>query len=155
MKKANTSDITQFTLLFPSTSTSCMCGTVSLPFAHCSLFHPLVWIIFWFTLSVGGLVGFSFLGQLVWKVGCSFFLSSSHVSYGDSSIPSKCMRKLVCSLSSLCFLCSFTGALTPVFFFSWFPPDLKTPQAFTTSLFPSLFLSCTRHHHPSLITIIR
>jgi len=48
MKKANTSDITQFTLLFPSTSTS-------------------FWIIFWFILSAGSLVGFSFLGQILWK----------------------------------------------------------------------------------------
>jgi hypothetical protein len=30
MKKANTSDITQFTLLFTSTSTSCMCSASSL-----------------------------------------------------------------------------------------------------------------------------
>jgi len=49
MKKANTSDITQFTILFPSTSIS-------------------FWIIFWLTLSAGSLVGFSFLGQLVWKL---------------------------------------------------------------------------------------
>jgi hypothetical protein len=73
MKKANTSDITQFTLLFPSTSTSCMCSAVSLTFTHGSLCNPLVWIIFWFTLSAGSLVGFSFLGQIVWKVGSSFF----------------------------------------------------------------------------------
>lgn len=77
MKKANTSDITQFTLIFPSTSTSCMCSTVSLAFAYCSLFNPLVWIIFWFTLSAGSLVGFSFLGQTLWKVGflCFFFFA--------------------------------------------------------------------------------
>lgn len=79
MKKANTSDITQFTLLFPSTSTSCMCSTVSFTFTHRSLFNPLVWIIFWFTLSAGSLVGFSFLGQLVWQVSFSFFVFESRI----------------------------------------------------------------------------
>jgi len=49
LKKANTSDITQFTLLFPSTNTS-------------------LWITFWFVLAAGSLVGFSFLGQIVWKL---------------------------------------------------------------------------------------
>ena len=150
MKKANTSDITQFTLIFPSTSTSCMCGTVSLAFADCSLFNPLVWIIFWFTLSAGSLVGFSFLGQTLWKVGflCFFFLPSSHQSYHDSSILSKCTRKPVCSL---CFLYSLTGTLTSVYSSSWIPPDLKTPRV-SPDHFTSLPLSCTRHHHPSPIT---
>lgn len=96
MKKANTSDITQFTLLFPSTSTSCMFTASFLAFAHFSLSNPVVWIIFWFTLSAGSLVGFSFLGQIVWKVGFSFFPSLIHTSYRCSLIPTKCMRKPVC-----------------------------------------------------------
>jgi len=49
MKKANTSDITQYTLIFTKTG---------IPF----------WIIFWFILAAGALVGFSLLGQTVWKL---------------------------------------------------------------------------------------
>ena len=58
-------------------------------------------------------------------------LPSSHLSYRDSSILSKCTRKPVCSP---CFPCSFTGALTPVYSASWFPPDLRT-QGFTRPFF--------------------
>src|SRR5258706_15385995 len=152
MKKANSSDITQFPLIFPSTTPSCMCSAVSLAFAYRSLFNPLVWIIFWFTLSAGSLVGFSFLGQILWKVGfLLFFLPSSHPSYRDSSILSKCTRKPVCSP---CFLCSFTGALTPVYSSSWFSPDLKhlrvSRDLFSATLLVlySPLLSQSYHHHP-------
>ena len=103
MKKANTSDITQFTLLFPSTSTSCMFTAGFLAFAHCLLFNPVVWIIFWLTLSAGSFVGFSFLGQIVWKVGFSSLPSLIHASYRGSSIPTKCTRKPVCFPYFLCF----------------------------------------------------
>ena len=57
------------------------------------------------------------------------FVPSIHPSYRDSSILSKCTRKPVCFP---CFLYSFTDALTPVYSSSWFPPDLRTPQGFTT-----------------------
>lgn len=97
MKKANTSDITQFTLLFPSTSTSCMFTACFLTFAHCSLFNPVVWIVFWFTLSAGSLVGFSFLGQIVWKVGFYFFfrLSFMHLTAVAQFRPNVCASRYV------------------------------------------------------------
>jgi hypothetical protein len=139
MKKANTSDITQYTLIFTKTGIPCMYSAGFVGFAVGSLSNPLVWIIFWFILAAGALVGFSLLGQTVWKVIFSFFWPRFTYLTTNSSIPTKCTRKLVCFPHSLC---SYTSALTPVCPSSSFPPNLSTLRNFTWFLLRSLFLSC-------------